>query len=106
MINSPDAAVSFKAILNAPGEVYLILKEMHFLGVLGRYIPEFGELTCMIQHEYYHRYTADEHVLRTIRHLDNVFKKETPMDVPYERELRKNNSPYLLYITLLLPYIT
>lgn len=102
VINSLDAADSFKAILNAPGEVYPILKEMHFLGVLGRYIPEFGELTCLIQHEYYHRYTADEHVLRTIRHLDNVFKKKTPMDVPYERELRKNNAPHLLYITLLL----
>lgn len=102
VINSPDAADSFKAILNAPGEVYPILKEMHFLGVLGRYIPEFGELTCLIQHEYYHRYTADEHVLRTIRHLDNVFAKKSPMDVPYEKELRKNNKPHLLYITLLL----
>ena len=89
VINSPDAADSFKAILNAPGEVYPILKEMHFLGVLGRYIPEFGELTCLIQHEYYHRYTADEHVLRTIRHLDNVFAKKSPMDVPYEKELKE-----------------
>lgn len=102
VINSPDTADSFKAILNAPGEVYPILKEMHFLGVLGRYIPEFGELTCLIQHEFYHRYTADEHVLRTIRHLDNVFAKKSPMDVPYEKEIRKNNKPHLLYITLLL----
>ena len=102
VINSLDAADSFKAILSAPGEVYPILKEMHFLGVLGRYIPEFGELTCLIQHEYYHRYTADEHVLRTIRHLDNVFAKKTPMDILYEKELRKNNSPHLLYIILLL----
>ena len=102
VINSEDAAVSFKAILNAPGEVYPILKEMHFLGVLGRYIPEFGSLTCLVQHEYYHRYTADEHVLRTIRHLDNVFLKETAMDLAYEKELRKNINPQLLYITLLL----
>ena len=40
--------------------------------------------------------------MRTIRHLDNVFAKKSPMDVPYEKELRKNNKPHLLYITLLL----
>ena len=102
LINSPDAAKSFKAILDCPGEVYPILKEMHFLGVLGRYIPEFGGLTCMIQHEYYHRYTADEHVLRTIRHLDSVFQKKDAMDIFYEREIRKTSHPQLLYLILLL----
>ncbi len=102
VINSLDAADSFKAILSTPGKVYPILKEMHFLGVLGRYIPEFAELTCLIQHEYYHIYTADEHVLRTIRHLDNVFAKKSSMDIVYEKVLRKNNSPHLLYIILLL----
>ncbi len=102
LINSPDAAKSFKAILDSPGEVYPILNEMHFLGVLGRYIPEFGELTCMIQHEYYHRYTADEHVLRTINHLDSVFQKKAPMDIFYAREIRKTPYPQILYIILLL----
>ena len=75
---------------------------MHFLGVLGRYIPEFGSLTCLIQHEYYHRYTADEHVLRTIFHLDNIFSNKTSNELVYEKELRKNIDPQLLYITLLL----
>ena len=102
VINSPDAAKSFKAILDSPGEVFTILNEMHSLGVLGRYIPEFGQLTCLIQHEYYHRYTADEHVLRTIKHLDSVFQKKDPMDQPYEQELRKNDQPQLLYLILLL----
>ena len=102
VINSPDAAKSFKAILSKPGEVFNILNEMHALGVLGRYIPEFGRLTCLIQHEYYHRYTADEHVLRTIKHLDSVFQKKDPMDHAYEFALRKNELPELLYLILLL----
>jgi [protein-PII] uridylyltransferase len=102
LINSPAAAKSFCSILRSPGEVFPILKLMHELGVLGRYLPEFGQLTCMVQHEYYHRYTADEHVLRTIKHLDNVFLKNENFDEFYEKELRKNDDPLLLYLILLL----
>jgi len=102
LINSPSAAKSFRAILRNPGEVYPVLMRMHELDVLGRYIPEFGELTCMVQHEYYHRYTADIHVLQTIRHLDRVFAKENDEYARYERELRKNDDPLQLYTTLIL----
>jgi [protein-PII] uridylyltransferase len=102
IINSPSAAKSFCAILRSPGEVYPILMQMHELGVLGRYLPEFDALTCMVQHEYYHRYTADAHVLRTIRHLDRVFAKHDDEYARYEKELRKNDDPLLLYLILLL----
>lgn len=102
VIMSPAAAKSFLSILRAPGEVYQTLVTMHELGILGRYLPEFGKLTCMVQHEYYHRYTADMHVLRTIKHLDDVFLKASDVDARYERELRKNDDPLLLYLILLL----
>ncbi|MEZ7844301.1 MAG: [protein-PII] uridylyltransferase [Opitutales bacterium] len=102
VINNASAAKSFCSILRYPGEVYPILKLMHELGVLGRYLPEFGQLTCMVQHEYYHRYTADEHVLRTIKHLDEVFQKDTTNTTAYEKALRKNDDPLLLYLILLL----
>ncbi|MGJ8649128.1 MAG: [protein-PII] uridylyltransferase [Opitutaceae bacterium] len=102
VINSRSAAKTFCSILRSPGEVYPILMMMHEMGVLGRYLPEFGKLTCMVQHEYYHRYTADAHVLRTIRHLDRVFIKYDDEYARYERELRKNDDPLLLYLILLL----
>ena len=102
IINSSSAAKSFCAILRSPGEVYPILMQMHELGILGRYMPEFDALTCMVQHEYYHRYTADAHVLRTIRHLDRVFSKHDEEYARYEKELRKNDDPLLLYLILLL----
>ena len=102
LINSPAAAKSFLSILREPGQVYPVLLSMHETGILGRYLPEFGQLTCMVQHEYYHRYTADMHVLRTIKHLDDVFLKAHPQAARYEKELRENDDPQLLYLILLL----
>lgn len=102
LVHDPSAAKSFCAILRSPGEVYPILVQMHDLGILERYIPEFEKLTCRVQHEYYHRYTADAHVLRTIKHLDEVFMKKGPINTAYERELRLNDDPLLLYLILLL----
>lgn len=102
VITHPSAASSFNSILRAAGKVFPTLKSMHELGVLGRYLPEFGALTCKVQHEYYHRYTADEHVLRTIQQLDEIFQKKAGTSPYYERELSKNNDPLLLYLMLLL----
>lgn len=97
-----DACVSFKAILSEVGDVYPSLKLMHELGVLGCFIPEFDELTCLVQHEYYHRYTADVHTLNTIRELDRVFAEAEPITLKYREALHETSDPSVLYLILLL----
>ncbi len=41
ILNSPDSAMAFRAILSESGAVHPVLQQMHELGVLGAYIPEF-----------------------------------------------------------------
>ncbi|MEY4941473.1 MAG: hypothetical protein RIQ93_3208, partial [Verrucomicrobiota bacterium] len=99
---SPDASVCFRAILSEAGAVHPILARMHELGVLGRFIPEFDALTCLVQHEYYHRYTADVHTLGAIRELDRIYTEAEPITLKYRAALHETTDPSLLYLTLLL----
>jgi [protein-PII] uridylyltransferase len=96
------ANLSFKTILEAAGSVYPTLALMHELGVLGRFIPEFQGLTCLVQHEFYHRYTADIHTLSTIRELDLIFTASDPVTQKYRAVLHETINPTLLYLILLL----
>ncbi|MSU70238.1 MAG: [protein-PII] uridylyltransferase [Opitutaceae bacterium] len=102
VLHSTDANVSFRSILSEAGAVFPTLNLMHELGVLGRFIPEFNKLTCLVQHEYYHRYTADVHTLNAIRQLDLIFTEAEPITLKYRAALHETAEPELLYITLLL----
>jgi [protein-PII] uridylyltransferase len=100
--HSPDASVCFRAILSEAGAVHPILAKMHELGVLGKFIPEFDSLTCLVQHEYYHRYTADVHTLNAIRELDRIYTEAEPITLKYRAAIHETTDPALLYLTLLL----
>jgi len=98
-----DACESFRAILSEVGNVSPTLDLMHELGVLGAFIPEFGRLTCLVQHELYHRYTVDVHTLRTLRELDQLFAATAdPAALKYRQALHETATPQLLYLILLL----
>ena len=92
----------FRTILEHKGEVGGILRWMHRTGVLGRYLPEFGALDCLVQHEFFHRYTADEHTLRCIDELDALMDSDDPAKALYRDIFIKMEDPYALYLALIL----
>ena len=69
---APEAARIFARILSRHGRVGKTLRAMHETGVLGRLLPEFGRVTFLMPHDFYHRYTVDEHSLRAVEALDEV----------------------------------
>jgi len=84
---SPEVRETFLHILRQKGKVGRILRWMHECGVLGRILPEFAPLTCLVQHEFFHRYTADEHTLVCLEQLDAMLGSK-------EQDLRKYGELY------------
>ncbi|MBT8038352.1 MAG: [protein-PII] uridylyltransferase [Verrucomicrobiae bacterium] len=96
---------TFRAILERKGEVARILRLMHRTKVLDHYLPEFGAMDCLVQHEFFHRYTADEHTLRCIDQLDSLTDQgdeKNPNHKLYRRLLHDVQDPYALYLALIL----
>ena len=56
----------FLAILTSPRDPAEALKRMSEAGVLGRFVSPFEQITAMMQFSMYHRYTVDQHLIRTV----------------------------------------
>ena len=93
---------TFLHILRQKGKVARILRLMHEHGILGLMIPEFAPLTCLVQHEFFHRYTADEHTLVCLEQLDAMLGSTEPDLRKYSELYAKVESPEILALAVLL----
>ena len=62
-------AEQFLDILKSKHNLSSILKTMKSLGILQKYIPEFGEVVGQMQFDLFHVYTVDEHSLKVVRNM-------------------------------------
>lgn len=92
----------FLAVLRAPVGVAATLRQMHQLGVLTAYIPEFARIACLVQFDYYHRYTVDEHTFVLLDHLESLRSTENPRLQEFRRIATELRKPEILKLAILL----
>ena len=83
-----------------PG-LYARLSDMHGRGLLGRMFPEFQKVYCLVVRDFYHKYTVDEHTLRTIRNVEHLCTPRTDSRKRFAGVLRELEQPELLVMALL-----
>jgi [protein-PII] uridylyltransferase len=68
----PRARRSFFAVLLDADDPRITLRAMTEAGLLGAYIPEFGDIVARTQFNMYHRFTVDEHTLNALGLLREI----------------------------------
>ncbi len=75
----PENCRLFLRILKAPYTVVTQLTRMRRYGVLGRYLPAFGNIVGQMQHDLFHIYTVDAHTMMVIRNMRR-FRHEAALE--------------------------
>jgi len=78
-------ANQFLKILRSKHNLSSILKTMKDLGILQKYIPEFGEVVGQMQFDLFHAYTVDEHTFKLLRNMRQMkLYKQKGFEIEHE----------------------
>ncbi|MGM0784663.1 MAG: [protein-PII] uridylyltransferase [Pseudomonadota bacterium] len=72
----------FLDLLRSGGNVPRQLRRMNRYGVLGKYLPEFGQAVGLMQHDLFHIYTVDAHTLRLLKCIQRFREPEAHDEFP------------------------
>ena len=95
----PANRARFTEILRQPRGIVHELRRMNQYSILGRYLPAFGRIVGQMQHDLYHVYTVDQHILQVVRNLRRFTMVEYAHEYPLcSRLIADFERPWLLYV--------
>jgi [protein-PII] uridylyltransferase len=98
----PVNRACFLAILQAPVRQTHVFRLMNQTSVLGRYLWVFRRIVGRMQHDLFHVYTVDQHILMVLRNVRRFFIPEHAHEYPKCTALAASfDRPWLLYVAAL-----
>ena len=98
----PLARLLFLAFVQQPRGLVHESRRMNQYDILGRYIPEFGRVVGQMQHDLFHVYTVDQHILMVLRNLRRFTMPELAHEFPLCSQLMSGfERRWLIYIAAL-----
>jgi len=95
----PANRALFLRIMQAPKGIIHALRRMNDLSILGRYLPNFRKIVGQMQHDLFHVYTVDQHILMVVRNMRRFSMAEHAHEYPFCSQLMANfRQPWLLYL--------
>ncbi len=93
---------TFRKILMEPEGITHAMRLMNQTSVLGRYLWVFRRIVGQMQHDLFHVYTVDQHILMVLRNVRRFFIVEHSHEYPFCSQLAAGwDKPWLLYVAAL-----
>ena len=93
---------TFRRILQQPEGITHAMRLMNQTSVLGRYLWVFRKIVGQMQHDLFHVYTVDQHILMVLRNVRRFFMAEHSHEYPMCSQLAAGwDKPWVLYIAAL-----
>jgi [protein-PII] uridylyltransferase len=100
--NDPINKALFRQILQTPEGITHAIRVMNQTSVLGRYLWVFRRIVGQMQHDLFHVYTVDQHILMVLRNVRRFFIAEHAHEYPHCSQLAAGwDKPWILYIAAL-----
>ncbi|MFN4120061.1 [protein-PII] uridylyltransferase [Acidovorax sp.] len=98
----PVNRANFMRILQQPSGITHAMRLMNQTSVLGRYLWAFRGIVGQMQHDLFHVYTVDQHILMVLRNVRRFFMAEHAHEYPFCSQLAGGwDKPWVLYIAAL-----
>ncbi|RJG21585.1 [protein-PII] uridylyltransferase [Massilia cavernae] len=95
----PVNRANFLHILQAPVGLVHALRRLNDTGILGRYLPSFRPIVGQMQHDLFHVYTVDQHIMMVVRNMRRFTMTEHAHEYPFCSQLIANfPRSWLLYV--------